>query len=144
MDIDVVALQQEIDNEHMIDALKQGIMAYAQSSGMLAQQGMDPRLPISQIAKMIDLRSKGKSLQEAAMEAFEPPKEEAPAEEPVAPPGAAPEAGMGGPPGAAPPGAQAPGQGGGGGEDVMRMLAGLTGGGKPNMSATVRRQQPIG
>lgn len=142
MDIDVVALQQEIDNEHMIDALKQGIMAYAQSSGMLAQQGMDPRLPISQIAKLIDLRSKGKSLQDAAMEAFAPPeeKEEPATENPMAPPGSESAA----PPGAAPPGGAPPGMEGGAGGDVMRMLAGLTGGGAPSMSATVRRQQPIG
>ena len=145
MDIDVVALQQEIDNEHMIDALKQGIMAYAQSSGMMAQQGMDPRLPISQIAKMIDLRSKGKSLQEAAMEAFTPPEEkEKPQEEAASPPGSPEAAPPGAPPGAAPAGPPGAPQGGGGGEDVMRMLAGLTGGGAPNMSATVRRQQPIG
>lgn len=146
MDIDVVALQQEIDNEHLIDALKQGIMAYAQSSGLLAQQGMDPRLPISQIAKLIDLRSKGKSLQDAAMEAFAPPeeKEEPATENPMAPPGtpgaeppgSAPP-GSPGPPGAAPPG-------GGGDSDIMRMLAGLTQGGQASMSATVRRQQPIG
>lgn len=144
MDIDVVALQQEIDNEHLIDALKQGIMAYAQSSGLMAQQGMDPTVPIAQISKVIDLRSKGKSLQEAALEAFTPKEQpEQAQEEPPAPPGApatpGPE-GMGGPPAAGPPGAQQ----GGSGEDVMRMLAGLTGSGKPNMSATVRRQQPIG
>lgn len=151
MDIDVTQMQTEIDNEQVTDALKQGVFAYVQSLGILAQQGQDPMEILTRTAKIVELREKGKPMHEAILEAFKPP-------EPTAQEKAAMEA-QGGMPGA--PGGELPfgmnasglprgvaeGQAGmapGGSPDVMSLLAGLGAGGQPNLGATVRRQAAIG
>lgn len=145
MDIDVVQMQTEIDNEQVTDALKQGVFAYVQSIGLIAQSGGDPTQVLTQTAKLIELRSKGRSMHEAILEAFKPP-------EPTAEELAAQQAGGGGglPMGMEPSGLPqgvAEGQAGmapGGSPDVMSLLAGLSQSGSPNLGATVRRQQAVG
>lgn len=155
MDIDVVQLQTQIDNEQVTDALKQGVFAYVQSVGILAQQGQDPVEILTRVARIIGNREKGAPMHEAILKAFEPTKEEKEAQEAAMQ--AQQQAAMGGAPGGAPVGGELPmgmeasglprgvaqGQAGmnpGGRPDVMSLLAGLGGGGKANLGATVRRQ----
>jgi hypothetical protein len=154
MDIDVVQLQTQIDNEQVTDALKQGVFAYVQSVGILAQQGQDPVEILTRVARIIGNREKGSPMHEAILKAFEPTKEEKAAQEAAM---QAQQQAMQGAPGGAPVGGELPmgmqasglprgvaeGQAGmnpGGRPDVMSLLAGLGGGGKAQMGATVRRQ----
>lgn len=142
MNIDVVQMQQQIDNEQFTDALKQGVMAYMNAILPMAQQGgQDPLDALQKVAKLIELREKGEPVHDAVLKVFTP-KEQPPgaaaAQDPMAAlmggGGAPPEAGAG----QAPPGA-AEGQG----MDMMTLLSGLTGSGKPTMSARTQRQSPI-
>ncbi len=147
MEIDVVQIQTQIDNEQVTDALKQGVFAYVQSVGILAQQGQDPVQILTRVARIIGAREKGAPMHEAILSAFEPSKEEKAA---LAAQQEA--AQQGGPAGGLPMGMEpsglpqgvAEGQAGmapGGRPDVMSLLAGLAGGGaKANLGATVKRQ----
>ncbi len=145
MDIDVAQEQQKIDNEQFIDALKQGVMGYMQAIPQMAVQAQgqfDPVPELQKVAKLIELREKGKPVHEAVLEVFTPKEQpaaptnplEAALAGPQAPGGPSPQGAPPGPPG----GEQAP-----QGMDVMTMLAGLTSGGKPTMTARTQRQQPI-
>lgn len=149
MDVDVSQLQAQVDIEQVEDALKQGVFALLSSSGIMAQQGMDPTMILTKAASIIQLREK-MPMHEAILKAFEPE----PAPEPTpgeASPGApgADEGGAGVPFGMNPatgmPGGTAPGQaqlGPGGKPDLQSLLAGLTAGGKPSLSASVSRKVP--
>jgi hypothetical protein len=149
-DYDINALQAEVDNEQVTDALKQGIFAMLASSGIMAQQGMDPTQILRNAAKIIELREKGTPMHEAILKTFEappPPKQQAAPAGPGAPAG--PEAGGGVPfgmnPGTGLPGGTAPGQaqmGSGGKPDLMSLVASLGAGGRANASASVKRQVP--
>lgn len=139
MDIDVVQMQQQIDNEQITDAAKQGLMGFAQAIPQMALQGQDPLDGMQKIVKVLELREKGNSFTEALLKAFTPKE---------APQGASP--GLPGMPGAPGPGGapQAPGAPGGAqqqpqGMDLQSLLSGLTGGGEARMSATTKRQAPI-
>jgi len=136
MEIDVYQMQNQIDQEQFEDALKAGIQGAMQAIPQMALQGMDPLEPLRQMAKVIELREKGKPVHEAVLEAFTPP------EPPQAPPGA--EQGMGAPEAqAATTGAPGlPPQAAGGG-DVMQMLASLRGSGQATMNTRTRREQNI-
>jgi hypothetical protein len=147
-EIDVTQMQAEVDKEQVTDALKQGIFAMLSSAGIMAQQGMDPTMVLAQAASIIEMREKGIPMHEAVLKAFQP--EPAPTSA-AAPPGApgAEEGGAGVPFGMNPttgaPGGIAPGQaemGPGGKPDLMSMLAGLTAGGRPTMSTSVKRSVP--
>lgn len=151
-DINVEQEMEKIDVEELNDALKQGLFTMLGSLGVMAQQGQDPIDIVQKAAETIRQREKGKSLSEALLDAFKPPKtppggsEQPGAAIPGAPtpPGQAMPPGPGGP-GAAPPGGAPQPQGAGpGGQSIMQMLAGLTGGGQPNMTANVRRTAPTG
>lgn len=137
MQIDVVQMQTQIDQEQFEDALKAGIQGAMQAIPQMALQGMDPIQPLTQMAKVIELREKGRPVHEAVLEAFTPPK--APEGSPEAQQGMVGPAPQGGAPGAAQglPGAP---QGGG---DVMQMLASLKSSGQANMNVRTRREQPI-
>lgn len=154
-DINVDQEMEKIDVEELNDALKQGVFTLLGSLGVMAQQGQDPTDIIQKAAETIRQRERGKSLAEALLDAFQP-KNPPPGS---VPPGAAQAPGLGpgqppGPPGspgqapggaASPPGAPAPPMGAGpGGQGVMQMLASLTGGGQPNLTAGVRRTTPTG
>lgn len=136
MDIDVVQMQTQIDNEQFTDALKQGVMAYAQAIPQMALQGADPVAPLQQMAQLIKLREKGDSVHDAIIKAFTPKEQ---------PPGApqAPQNPMealmgGGAPAGAPGAAQQP-----QGFDLQSLLSGLTSKGEATMSARTQRQGPI-
>lgn len=151
MDVDVAALQAEVDKEQTTDALKQGVFALLSSIGIMAQQGMDPTMLLTNAAKLIDLRER-MPMHEAILTAFEPEPQPAP------PTSAAEVPGAGGPgegqgagvpfgvnPTTGAPGGIAPGQaqmGPGGKPDVMSLLAGLTSSGRPTASASVKRSVP--
>lgn len=146
-EVDVTALQAEVDKEQVTDALKQGIFAMLSSAGIMAQQGMDPTMVLAQAASIIEMREKGVPMHEAVLKAFQPE----PPPEAAAPPGTpgVEEGGAGVPFGMNPttgaPGGVAPGQaqlGPGGKPDLMSMLAGLTAGGKPSLSTSVKRSVP--
>lgn len=151
MDIDVTALQAQVDIEQIEDALKQGVFGMLSSVGILAQQGMDPTQILRNAANMVALREKGVSIDQAILQTFESPP---------APPS---QAGGPGAPGAAPGGQEGPGalqgqnpgtgapfgvasgqaqMGPGGRPPLQQLLAGLTAGGAPNLSASVRRSVP--
>lgn len=143
MGIDVVQMQTQIDNEQFTDALKQGMMGYMQAIPQMALQGQDPLDALQKVAQLIALREKGEPVHDAVLKVFTPK---------AAPPGAAtqnplealsqgaPGGGQGAPTGGAP-GGGAPQQP--QGLDMMTLLAGLTGGGKAQMSARTQRQSAI-
>lgn len=150
MDVDVTALQAQIDNEQVTDALKQGVFSMLSSMGILAQQGMDPTQILRNAAQIIALREKGVPMDQAILKTFEAPP--APPSSPAAGgPAGAP--GVEGPQGAlqgqnpltGSPFGVAPGQaqmGPGGRPPLQTLLAGLTGSGKPDLAASVRRSVP--
>ena len=146
--------QQRIDIEDMRDALKQAVAGYAQAIPALAQAGQDPGEILSRLSQIILGRQKGQPIEKVIAEAFA--AEEEPELPGVEEPGEAQE----GAPGSAPPGANlaglsdatgqlrgvAPGQAGlppGGTPDMQTLLAGLTAGGRPNMTAAVARRLPV-
>jgi hypothetical protein len=151
MDVDVASLQAEVDKEQTTDALKQGVFALLSSIGIMAQQGMDPTMLLTNAAKLIDLREK-MPMHEAILTAFQPEPQPAPLTSAGGAPGLpGPEEGQGPgvPFGVNPttgaPGGFAPGQaqmGPGGKPDVMSLLAGLTSSGRPTASASVKRSVP--
>lgn len=141
IEIDPDEEQRAVDQELMEDGLLQGFAAYLQAMGPMAMQGQDPTVVLTSAAKAIELRTKGKPLHQAILEAMPQPE---------APP--APEAVPGG---ELPPGIQdnglpqgvAPGQAGmppGGMPAITSLMAELRGSGQPRMSATVMRKQAIG
>lgn len=152
MNIDVVAMQTQIDNEQFSDAIKQGIMGYMTAIPQMALQSQgqfDPVPELQKVARLMELREKGKSVAEAVLEVFKP-KEQAASASPL-------EAALGGAQGPGGPGG--PGGAGGGGEvnmagvtpqageqqgrDLMSLLAGLNSKGQATMAAQSRRQQPL-
>jgi hypothetical protein len=145
-DVNVDQVMEQIDTEEMTDSLKQMLAQTALAIPAMAAQGADPMDTITKLATVLKKRESGVPLHEAILEAWTPPKQ---------PAQGAPEAqqgppGMGGPPG--PPGAPQgpPGMGGPPGQppqqqDVMSMLAGLSGGsGQANLQANVKRMGPAG
>lgn len=151
MNIDVVQMQQQIDNEQFTDALKQGVMGYMQAIPTMAlqSQGMfDPVPELQKIAKLIELREKGKAVHDAVLDVFKPKEQpgQAAPQNPLeaalagsqAGPGQSPQGGPPGPSGG-PPGAPEQAQG----MDLMSLLSGLTSRGEATMSARTQRQSPI-
>lgn len=140
MNIDVTQMQVQIDNEQMVDAIKQGMMGYAQAIPQMALQGQDPMEALKRMADMIKLREKGESVQDAVLKVFTPKQAPAgapqnPLEALMAQGGAAgPETGAGGLPGAS----DVP-----QGMDLQSMLSGLTSSGDVTSSVRSQRQQPI-
>lgn len=151
MNIDVVQMQQQIDNEQFTDALKQGVMGYMQAIPQMALQAQgqfDPVPELQKVAKLIELREKGKAVHDAVLTVFTPKEQPAGAasQNPMeaalagaqAPGGqslqGAPQGAAGGPQGA-PQQAQ--------GMDLMSLLSGLSSGGEATMSARTQRQSPI-
>lgn len=123
--------ERAIDIEEMRDSLKSSISQLAQAIPMMVTQGQDPMSVVEKMATVIDERKKGTPLEDAVAKAFKPkpapqtpeaPEMEQP-EEPM---------GMGG---EMPPMQQ-------GRPAMQELLAGLTGGGNPNLAARVTRQIP--
>lgn len=147
MNIDVAQEQQKIDNEMFTDALKQGVMGYMSAIPQMALQSQgqfDPVPELQKVAKLIELREKGRAVHDAVLTVFTP-KEQSGQAAPQNPMEAALAAsqGAGGPPGqGAPPGApgasEQP-----QGMDLMSLLSGMTSKGEATMSARTQRQSPI-
>lgn len=159
-DIDVDMENRQIHVQRLNDSILAGVAAYAQSLGILLQQGLPASQVFDPIVKLIKSRQNGKELAEAALEAFTPPEPEAPATPPVGPDPMA---------GAMPPGAEgmvpgmgaasnmapsgllkgvAPGQAGsppGGLPTILNTAASLRGDqAKPEMNSTVLRRRAVG
>jgi hypothetical protein len=156
MNIDVVQMQQQIDNEQFTDALKQGIMGFMQAIPTMALQSQgqfDPVPELQRVAKLIELREKGRAVHDAVLEIFKPKEQAAGQAAPQSPleaalSGGQSPAGPGGPGG--PGGAEGanmagvtPQQGQPQGRDLMGLLSGLNSKGQATMSAQTRRQAPI-
>jgi hypothetical protein len=159
MNIDVVAMQTQIDNEQFTDALKQGVMGYMQAIPQMALQSQaqgapfDPVPELQKVAKLIELREKGKTVADAVLEVFKPKEQPQGQGQPQNPLEAALSGGQGpggpgGPSGAG--GASqvnmagvTPQAGEQQGRDLMSLLAGLNNKGQPSMAAQTRRQQPV-
>lgn len=146
MNIDVVQMQQQIDNEQFTDALKQGVMGYMQAIPTMALQSQgqfDPVPELQKVAKLIELREKGRAVHDAVLSVFTPKEQpQAAPQDPLAAAMAGAQApggpqGQGAPPGA-PGGSEQP-----QGMDLMSLLSGLTGKGEATMSARTQRQSPI-
>jgi len=146
MDLDVVQLQVQIDNEQMTDALKQGMMAYAQNVPAMALQGQDPMDGLTKMAKLIEERDKGTSFHDAVLKVFKPKEAPGGPQNPLAAlMGGGGQGGPGGPPQGqpAPPGGNTGVPGEQQGRDLQSLLSGLTSSGQPQMSANVRRQSAV-
>jgi hypothetical protein len=144
-DFDVNSELSKVQVEDARDALLQSMFALAQAIPAYAQQGMDPAPVVHQMSQVIQGLQKGRPVEEVVSEVFAPPEPAAPpgSESPVE--GGASEGGPGGgltssglmtgvPAGQA---GQAP----GGRPDLSVMLAGLTGSGQPQMSASTMRRR---
>lgn len=147
-DINIDQEVEKVQSEEIDDALLQGVMQLSGAIGAIVTQGQDPTQILTSIATIGKEREKGTPLRDAVLKAFTP-QQPPPGS---MPPGAAQQPGMPTQPGQAPPpgpggpGMQAPGGGAqpGGQPDIMSMLAGLSGGGSPNMTANVQRKVPTG
>ena len=131
--------ERAIDIEEMRDSLKASVAQLAAAIPQMVIQGQDPMQVIEKMASVINDRKKGTPLEDAVASAFKPkeqPKQEAQAPELPEPPQ---EPGMG----AEPPmgGGQIP-QLPQGRPPMQELLAGLTGGGNPNLAARVTRSIP--
>lgn len=155
MNIDVVAMQTQIDNEQFTDALKQGVMGYMTAIPQMALQSQgqfDPVPELQKVAELLKLREKGKSVADAVLEVFKPKEQpaSAQAQNPLAA-ALGGSQGPGGPGGSGGPGGAAqvntagvtPQAGEQQGRDLMSLLSGLNSKGQATMAAQSRRQQPL-
>ena len=160
-DIDVTQLQQNIDVEELRDSLKQGVLAYVQAIGPIAEQGGDPSVILQVLATAVEGRQKGKSLESLLSTAFTDIQQKAAAAQQAAAQaqqgGGDPSMGGSGqaagdpslPPGQQPSGllsGVAPGQAGqspGGRPSLSMLMASLGSNGQANLSAGVRRALPV-
>jgi hypothetical protein len=126
--------ERAIDIEEMRDSLKASVSSMAAAIPQMVMQGQDPMKIVEKMASVINDRKKGIPLEDAVSNAFKP--EPAPKQQPAQP--GMPEVPAGPEPMA---GGQAP-QLPQGRPPMQELLAGLTGGGNPNLSARVTRQIP--
>jgi hypothetical protein len=125
--------ERAIDIEEMRDSLKQSVASMAAAIPQMVMQGQDPMKIVEKMAAVIDERKKGTPLEDAVAKAFKPEPAPKQPQMPGAPQmGAAPEQGMGGEMPNFPQERPA----------MQELLAGLTGGGNPNLAARVTRQIP--
>lgn len=149
-DLNVDQVMEQIDTEELADSLKQMLAQTALAVPAMAAQGQDPGDTLTKLATVMKKRESGVPLHEAILAAFVPPKPPEPPEgsqSPAMPPGmpGQPNPMQGSPGGAQGPSAPMSGPMAGGQPDVMKLLAGLSGGGgQPNLGATVKRQIPSG
>jgi len=97
---------------------------------------------LAKLAKVMDLREKGRPVHEAVLAAFKPPEAPQGAGQPA--PGQPPQGAPQGPPGAPPgPGGGMPGGAGGAPPDMMQLLTSLRSGGQAQMNVRTRRNVAI-
>jgi hypothetical protein len=149
-DVDVNALQQNVEVEQLRDAQMQGMLAYVQAMGPMAQAGEDPLKILRVLNAAIKGRQKGRALEDILEEQFSAMAEEEAAAAQAAQAALA-GGGGGAAPGMLPPGmdesgllegvaAGQAGMGPGGRPTVQMLMAGLGANGAPNLRASVRRQ----
>ncbi len=126
--------ERAIDIEEMRDSLKASVSSMAAAIPQMVMQGQDPMKIVEKMASVITDRKKGIPLEDAVANAFKP--EPAPKEQPAQP--GMPEIPAGPEPMAGGPAPQLP----QGRPAMQELLAGLTGGGNPNLAARVTRQIP--
>jgi hypothetical protein len=125
--------ERAIDIEEMRDSLKASVSQMAAAIPQMVMQGQDPMKIVEKMASVITDRKKGIPLEDAVANAFKPePAPQAPAGQAMPEQPAMPEPGMGGPAPQLPQGRP----------PMQELLAGLTGGGNPNLAARVTRQIP--
>lgn len=131
--------ERAIDMEEMRDSLKAGVASMAAAIPQMAASGQNPTEIIRQMAMVIEERKKGTPLEDAVAKAFKPEEPEQPEADPMSM--------MGGDPMGAP---MEPGADGGPVQNeampspppMQRLLAGLTGTGRPVLSGAISRQVP--
>lgn len=139
-DVNVSAELRKIAVEQHRESLTMAIASLGQAIPAMATQGADPTPVVAKMAAVIAAIEKGDAVEVAVTKAFEPapPPPQDPASDPMAAAGGAPQdpmaALLGG--GGAPP------QGAGPEADILRTLAGMSPGGAPQLSASVRRERP--
>jgi hypothetical protein len=158
-ELNVTMEEQKVEIEELRDALIQAVSGYAQALPAMAAQGQDPSKILTAMAKVIEGRQKGESIEAIVAEAFAPEPQpevspevaaageaeapgQAPTGEPTAPQGQLPS-------GLAATGRMqgvAPGQQGmapGGRPALQSLLAGLSSSGAPELSAGVIRRTAV-
>jgi hypothetical protein len=133
--VNVTQELEKIEIEKMRDALLGSLTAYTQAIPQMATQGQDASEVVRKIAAVIQARQKGQALEDAIEATFAPEPQPVPSagvpqavEQPSPAPTGAPAEG------ATPPQIQAPPQ------DVMSLLSGITGGGRPTASVRSTRK----
>ncbi len=130
--VDVDMESRHIQAEGLQKSLLQGFEGLASALPQMAAQGMDISVPLQQLARVIQLRSKGKSLEDAALEAFAPLEPETTGVEETGP------AGQAGPSGApSGPGGQDQGP-----PDLMNLMAGMRNG-QVITGSNIQRRTPV-
>lgn len=151
-DVDVVQMQQTIDIEDTRDALKQAVFGLGQAIPALAAQVEDPSQVmgvIEKLAGIIKERERGVTIEDAVTKLFAPPPPPEPQPGVMDPLAADPAAGGMGAEGLGADGLPvgvAAGQAGlppGGRPDLQQLLAGLSSGGSPTLTANVNRRIPV-
>ena len=158
-ELNVTMEEQKVEIEELRDALIQAVSGYAQALPAMAAQGQDPSKILTAMAKVIEGRQKGESIESIVAEAFAPEPQPQVSPEVAAAgeaqaPGQAPTGEPTAPQGQLPPGLDqsgrmqgvAPGQQGmapGGRPALQTLLAGLSSSGAPELSAGVLRRQPV-
>lgn len=155
-DLDPDEEQRQIDLEGMAQAAKQGLMGLSQAFGPMVMQGQNPLPVLQAMAKVMTLRKRGKTIEDALIEAFTPEeKAEEAAETGPGTQNPAEEQAEGAPGGQLPPGVREnglsegvpygqAGQAPGGMPTVQGLLSSLRGNGQSRMEASVSRKRAIG
>lgn len=140
-EVDVEQMQRRVDVEQVSDAAKQGLFALLANAPMMGAQGMDPLKTLQQAVQVARSRESGMSFLEALEKAFTPTPEELAAQQQQDPMAQLQALAGGGGGGAQQPGDNSA-MGAGAAPDVAMVLAGLTGGGNPNLQYNVSRRLP--
>jgi len=136
VDVNITEEEKQIDIEALRGSLSASIASLAQAIPMMASQGQDPAEIVRQITEVTRLRQKGESIEEAASKVFMPPE---PEPGPTSEGGLPPETGQPTPGAPAGAGGLAPSRG---PQELLSMLAGMSAGGQPSLTANVQRKIP--
>ena len=135
--VNVTLEQEKIEIEKMRDALVGSLQQMTQAIPQMAMQGQDPSQLVRKIADVINARKKGKSIEDAIEEVFEPENPPAGAEESVeqpvpSAPGEPPVGGTQGPVQPLPPAKP----------ELQTLLSTMTGAGSARSSAQIVNKRP--
>jgi hypothetical protein len=132
--VNVTLEQEKIEVEKMRDALIGSLTAMTQAIPQMATQGQDPTAIISKISEVIQMRQKGKAIEDAIQEVFKPEVPPAGAEAPVEQPVPA-------APGQPPAGGALPPQQ--GRPDLQTLLSSLSGAGNARAAVRTTRERQV-